>query len=72
VFSLRADSTNVPSYSIREILVRSENSRTGKGVSSRILKQFDAADSRKDEELEKVRRRRYRGWRRGGEGDRYM
>lgn len=41
----------------REILTRAENSRTGKGVSHRLVKQFEIAESRKDEDLEKVRLR---------------
>ena len=41
----------------REILTKAENSRTGKGVSHRLVKQFELAESKKDEDLEKVRLR---------------
>jgi chromosome segregation ATPase len=41
----------------REILTKAENSRTGKGVSQRLIKQFEHAESKKDEDLEKVRLR---------------
>ena len=35
-------------------MTKAENSRTGKGVSSRLVKQFELAESKKDEDLEKV------------------
>ena len=38
----------------REILTKAENSRTGKGVSQRLIKQFEQAEMKKDEDLEKV------------------
>eukprot|EP01041_Mallomonas_annulata_P004274 gene4274-8502_t len=41
----------------QEILQRAEHSRTGKGVSQRFIKVFEQADSKKDEDLEKVRLR---------------
>eukprot|EP00607_Mallomonas_marina_P004565 CAMPEP_0182425214 /NCGR_PEP_ID=MMETSP1167-20130531/11565_1 /TAXON_ID=2988 /ORGANISM="Mallomonas Sp, Strain CCMP3275" /LENGTH=647 /DNA_ID=CAMNT_0024605689 /DNA_START=27 /DNA_END=1971 /DNA_ORIENTATION=+ len=37
----------------QEILRRSEHSRTGRGVSQRLIDQFEQADQRKDEDLEK-------------------
>jgi hypothetical protein len=36
-------------------LTKAENSRTGKGVSQRLVKQFEQAEQKKDEDLEKVR-----------------
>lgn len=40
-----------------EILSRSENSRTGQGVSKKSITAFEDAEKRKDEDLEKVRLR---------------
>jgi histone deacetylase 6 len=37
--------------------MKAENSRTGKGVSQRMIKQFEQAEAKKDEDLEKVRLR---------------
>lgn len=41
----------------REILLKAENSRTAKGISRRIIRQFEVSEQKKDSELEKVR-----GW----------
>lgn len=38
----------------REILTKAENSRTGKGISKRLMKHYDISEQKKDSELEKV------------------
>lgn len=41
----------------QDVLRRSEHSRTGRGVSQKLIEQFEFADQKKDEDLEKVRLR---------------
>jgi hypothetical protein len=41
----------------REILSKSVNSRTGKSISKRLMKQFEMAEQKREEDLEKVRLR---------------
>jgi hypothetical protein len=41
----------------REILSKAEYSRTGRGISNRMIKSFELAELKREEELEKVRLR---------------
>ena len=41
----------------REIMLKAENSRTGQGISKRLIKHYEQTERKKDAELEKVRLR---------------
>lgn len=41
----------------REIMVKAQNSRTGKPISKRLMEQYESAEQKKDGDLEKVRLR---------------